>query len=125
MNGNNIIVYVLNGSTWSAIAATKSDTLKVDGDQIEICSQSEQSWRQYMAGRSGWSLSAMFLVTEVADLRKVLSVNTRVKLRIGARTFSSSTGLEGYAIIKSMDIGMTRGGLAQGNIQFLGDGSLT
>ena len=125
MNGNNIIVYILNGSTWTPIAATKSETLKVDGEQIEISSQSEQKWRQYMEGRCGWSLSSGFLVTQVADIRKVLMVNTRVKLRIGARSFSSSSGLEGYAFVKSISMGLTRGNLAQGDIQFLGDGSLT
>ena len=127
MNGNNIIVYQQQGNSWRAIAATKSDTINVDGEQIEIATSTaaEQDWKKYIAGRKSWNLSVKWLVTEVADIRKVLLVNTRIKLRIGARSFSSSTGLEGYAWVKSANVNLTRGNLAEGNFQFLGDGALT
>ena len=127
MNGNNIIVYMQNGSSWTAIAATKTDNIEVDGELIEIASdsQTDQQWKKHTAGRKSWSITVGFLVTAVGDLRKVLTANTRVKLRIGARTFSSSSGLEGYAWVKTVSLSAPRGSLSQGNIKFVGDGALT
>lgn len=125
MNGNNIIIYKQNGQNWAAVGATKSNSLKVDGEDIEISSATDADWKHYIAGRKGWSLTIGFLVTEVADIRKVLTVNTRVKIRIGGRTFAAATGLEGYALIKSCDMSLTRNALAQGSMQLIGDGPLT
>jgi hypothetical protein len=64
-------------------------------------------------------------VTAVADIRKVLTVNTRVKIRIGGRTFSSGSGLEGFALIRTAKVTATRGSLANGSFAFIGDGPLT
>ena len=126
MNGNNIIVYQQTGeNTWTAIGATKTDTLKVDGEDIEISSATDADWKHFIGGRKSWSLNIGFLVTEVADIRKVLAVNTRVKIRIGGRTFAAATGLEGYALIKSCDMSLTRNALSQGSMQLIGDGPLT
>ena len=80
MNGNNIIVYQQNGTSWTAIAATQSDELQVEGETIEISSATDSDWVHRIAGRKNWSLNVNWLVTEVADIRKVLTVNTRVKV---------------------------------------------
>lgn len=124
-NGNNIIVFVQSGNSWVAVAGTKSDELQVDGDQIEIATRNSGQWREFLAGRNTWSLQVGWLVSSVGDIRNVLQVNTRVKLRIGARTWASGTGLEGYAIIKTCKVSMQRGNLANGSFVFLGDGALT
>jgi predicted secreted protein len=125
VNGNNIIVSQYNGSSWVAIAATKSDELTVDGEQIEISDSSDSEWKHFIGGRKSWSLNVGWLVTQVADIRKVLTVNTRVQLRIGARTFASDTGLTGYAIVRTAKVTAQRGGLANGSFAFQGDGPLT
>ena len=126
-NGNNIIVYQYNGSQWVAIAATKSDEIQVDCDTIEIASstQADQQWTRRVAGRKSWSLSVGWLVSAVGDIRKVLTVGSRVQLRIGARTWAAGTGLTGYAIIKTAKVTAQRGALANGSFQFVSDGALT
>ena len=126
-NGNNIIVYTStdNGSHWTAVAGTKSDEIQVDGETIEISSATDAEWKHHIAGRNSWSLQTSWLVTAVADIRKVLTVNTRVKIRIGGRTFSSGSGLEGYALIRTAKVTATRGSLANGSFAFIGDGPLT
>ena len=133
-NGNNIIVYALcdnsgnwntSGSNWVAIAATKSDELMVDSETIEIASATEQDWKRCIAGRKSWNLNVSWLVTAVGDIRKVLEVGTRVKLRIGGRTFAAGSGLTGFAIVKTAKVTMTRGNLSNGSFAFVGDGSLT
>lgn len=126
-NGNNIIVYTStdNGSHWTAVAGTKSDELTVEGETIEISSATDSDWEHRIGGRKSWSLNVGWLVSAVADIRKVLTVGTRVKLRIGGRTYSSSAGVEGYAYITTARVTANRGALAQGSFQFKGDGALT
>jgi predicted secreted protein len=125
LNGNEIIVYVQSGQSWTAVAAAKSDELQGECDLIEKASATQQGWREYVAGRKGWSLNLSWLVVAVVDIKAVLQVGTRVKIRIGGRTFYSSTGLEGYAIVKMCKTNHTRGNLANGTFQFVGDGPLT
>lgn len=125
--GNNIIVYAQNGSNWEPVAATKSDSLQVDGDTIEIAGSDEndQTWKRCIMGRKSWVLNVGWLVTTVADVRKVLTVGTRVKLRIGGRTFASNSGLEGYAWVKTCKVDANYGNLANGSFAFVGDGGLS
>lgn len=126
-NGNNIIVYTStnNGTSWTAMGATKSDKLQVSGETIEISSATDADWQHIISGRKSWNLNVSWLVTQVADVRKVLQVGTRVKVRIGARTYSGSSGVEGFAIITQNELAFTRGSLATGSLQMRGDGPLT
>lgn len=127
MNGKNIIVYQQNGAAeWVPVAATKSDRLQVGVDTIEIASADEQDWTRRIAGRKSWQLTTNWLVTEVADIEKVLTVGSRVRIHIGARGgyTGAAGGLTGYAIVKNCDITMTLGNLAAGGFVFDGDGAL-
>lgn len=127
VNGNNIIVYTSsnNGSSWTAVAAVKSDEIQVDGETIEISSSTDGNWVHRIMGRMSWGLNTSWLVTSVSDIEKVLSVGTRVKVHVGARGYSGgSGGLTGFAFIRSSKVTMTRGALANGSFVFEGDGPL-
>jgi predicted secreted protein len=125
-NGNNIIVYASNdnGTSWTAVAATKSDELQTECELIEKASAAQQAWREYIPGRKSWGLNVAQLVTAVADIRNVLQIGTRVKIRVGGRTYSGSAGVEGFAIVRQCKVSMTRGALANGSFIFQGDGPL-
>lgn len=123
--GNNIIIQVQDGQTWKAIAATKSDRIQVDGELIEINNPDNGQWRKFVMGRNTWMVNVGFIFTQVSDIRKVLLVGTRVKLRIGGTTFSASSGLEGYAWVKTCDCGATINSIATGALVLQGDGALT
>lgn len=127
-NGNDIIVYKMVGQNWTAIAATRSDEVTVDGEVIPIASDNanDQGWTRNIAGRKSWSLNVSWLVTAVSDIEQVLLVGTRIKLHIGARGgySGSSGGLTGFAIVKTAKATMTRGSLANGTFAFVGDGAL-
>lgn len=129
-NGNNIVVYVEGpANTWTAIACTRSDEIQVEGDTIEIASDSatDQEWKRNIMGRKSWSLNVSWLVSEAADIEKVLMVGTRVRLHIGARGgYSGGTGgMTGYAWIRTAKVTNTRGALSNGSFQFIGDGALS
>lgn len=124
-NGNNIIVQVSNGSSWVAVAATKSDELQAEADMIEKASATQQSWKEYIPGRKGWSLNVSWLVSQVSDIQKVLQVGTRVQLRIGSRSNPAWNNVTGYAYVKTCKVTMTRGNIATGSFSFIGDGALS
>lgn len=126
MNGNNIIVYTYSGSVWVAVASTKSDELSAECDLIEKASASQQEYKEYVTGRKGWSLNVNWLVSAVADIRKVLTIGTRVKIHVGSRSgYSASTGVTGFAIIKTCKVNAPNLGLCTGSFVFAGDGPLT
>ena len=118
--GNNIIVF-MNGT---AIAGTKSDEIQVDCETIEIASATDQAWTHYISGRKSWSLTVGFLVLANADIRKVLNNGSNVTLKIMGRGDNNSA-LTGNAIMRTHKMTFTRGNLAQGSIQFIGNGPLT
>lgn len=126
MNGNNILVYQStdSGTTWAAIAGTKSDTIQVGSEMIPISSPDDGQWEHCIAGRKNWSLASGWLVADGVDLRKVLTVGTRVKLKIKGRGDTDGNGLVGFAWIQAAEITATRGNLSQGSFKFKGDGPL-
>lgn len=126
--GNNIIIRKQSGSSWVAIAATKSDEIQVDCDVIEIAGATAQTWKKHIAGRKSWSVNVSWLVSSVGDIRKVLQVGDRVQLRIGNSAYAnggSGTGMTGYAIVKTCKVTMIWGSIANGSFQFVGDGDLS
>jgi predicted secreted protein len=127
--GNNIYIFRENSShNWEIVAATKSDEIQADCDLIEIAGSSDQTWKKHIAGRKSWSVNVSWLVSAVSDIKKVLQVGDRVQLRIGEKTYAqggSGQGLNGYAIVKTCKVTMTRGALANGSFQFVGDGALS
>lgn len=125
INGKSIVFLVQNGQNWEPIAATKSDRIQVNGELIEINDPDSGKWRKYLMGKISWVLQTGWLVTQVADLRKVLKVGTRVKVRIGSSTWSANTGLEGYAWVQACDISAIDKSLTTGAFAFQGDGELT
>jgi len=129
MTGNNIIVFTSsdNGANWTAIAATRSDEIQVDGEMIPIASsaQADKDWQRVICGKKSWTLQTSRLVTALTDIRKVLDVGTRVKIRICGRTYSASSAMEGYAIVKTCKLSAPINNIANGSTVFHGDGALT
>jgi len=126
MNGNDIIVYTYQGSSWIPVASTRSDELQTECEMLKKASESQQEWDEYEAGRKGWSLNTSWLVSAVADIRKVLTIGTKVKIHVGSRNgYSATTGVTGFAFVKTCKVTATRGSLAQGSFSFQGTGPLT
>ena len=126
MNGNDIIISTYQGSSWVAVAAVKSDELQTECEMIPKASADQQSWNEYEPGRKGWTLNTNWLVSAVADIRKVLTIGTKVKIHVGSRSgYSATTGVTGFAWVKTCKVNATRGSIAQGSFVFQGTGPLT
>ena len=122
MNGNNIIIGTMSGTTFTPIAATKSNEMQTDCETIEISSPSVGDWRTYMAGRKSWSVQVSFLVTTASNIRQLLSVGTSYTIVMRDRTNTSS--VTGTAIMTTCKISATRGNLVTGSFVFKGTGAL-
>ena len=126
ITGGNIIIYKWNGSAWEAIAKTRSDELQTQCELLEKASATQQTWKEYEPGRAEWGLNVGWLITQVADINKVLKVRERIKIHVGAAGGYSggAGGVTGFAIIQQCKMSMNQGHLATGSFVAKGDGPL-
>ena len=118
--GNYIIVY-RNGT---AIAGVKSNDIQADCDLIEVASSTSGKWKEYIAGRSDWSVNVSYLLLADSDMLELLNQGTTYTLKIGGRSATNANTLTGQAILKVCKITATNGNLANGSFQFQGSGAL-
>lgn len=129
MNGNAIIITATSGGN-QIIAAAKSGEIQTECGTIEIASsaQSDWEWNNFIKGRKSWSVTVSYLVTNVANIRKMLNVGETYTLSIYQRGMPPSGGnpnLTGSAILTTCKQTYTRGNLIGGTFVFKGTGSLT
>lgn len=117
IHGRNLIVK-WNGT---AIAGARSCELNVQSDKIEVSSPNQGVWRDYIAGRKGWTVTCGQLVTEVEN--NIDMVGERVTLRFGTR--DNNDYVEGEALVESWKATGSIPNLAQGSFSFQGCGPLT
>jgi predicted secreted protein len=121
--GNNIIVTADN----KVICGTKANTIHSDCETIEIASASDSQWQHFIAGRKKWSVSVDFLLVASSSgnmsvsIGNLLSVGSVYTLIIKTR---NGGGVQGSAILKTMDLRGAVGSLATGSWKFEGNGPL-
>lgn len=112
----------------TAIAGSKSCTLTVKGDTIEISGPKQGVWREYISSRKDWEITTNHLVkasaaTETPLKTMVARVGTAYALKVQVRDFADDV-LTGTAICTQCKITATRGNLLQGSFTFDGSGPL-
>ena len=123
VNGNNILIYATyNGST-QAVAATRSLSVQIGAEMIEIASPDSGEWRAYLAGRKNWAINVGWLVSAISDIDKLLLAAQQVTIRIVGR--GQTYGLTGTALVQTARIDSNVGNLANGSFVFQGTGPLT
>lgn len=120
MNGNKIIICILESSTRTPIAATKSNEWSTGADTIEVSSPTQGAWRAYIAGRKEWSVTTSFLVHAVSDIKICLNVGTKYTMCFCENKDGYPVTLQGQAMLQSAKITATRGNVTQGSFQFVG-----
>ena len=123
VNGNNILIYATYGSSVQAVAATRSLSVQVGTEMIEIASPTSGEWREYLAGRKNWAINVGWLVSSFSDIDKVLLAAQTVTIRIVGR--GQTYGLTGTAIVQTARVDSNVGTLANGSFAFQGSGPLT
>lgn len=122
LKGNDLIVQV----DGVAIASAKSCDIDTSCDVIEVSSPTSGTAREFIPGRSEWSVSCSFLLT---GFKARLKAGTVVTLTIGSVTSGtrtlSSDKVSGSAIVRQAKVNGTRGKLCQGSWVFQGSGALS
>ena len=119
--GNNILIF----RDGTAIAGTISNEIQSESDLIEKSSPTSGQWKENVTGRKGWSINVSHLVLAYDGVRELLNVGSTYTLKFRGRNSADNTGVTGNAILKVCKITATKGNIAQGSFQFVGDGALT
>lgn len=121
--GNNLVVTWNDGGNQSVIAGTRTNELQCDGEQLEVCSATDEQWKHFLAGRKTWSVNVSFLLlADGIDIKAALKVNNIYTLYFRKR---SGGGVYGNAILKSFKASAPINGLANGSFVFQGTGALS
>ena len=121
IKGREVYIYSGTSGTTPIIAGAKSCTVSRKCDIMEKASASNQTSKEFLAGREEWEVSLNHLVTSGAPFEGLLKVGQTYTLRI----VIGSTAKTGTAICTQADIGGTVGNLATGSIRFKGTGHLS
>lgn len=126
MNGNNVYISIGEGTSSTIIAGTKVNEIQTECETIEISGPNIAEWRQHIVKRKEWSMSANYLITNLAQIQGILQSGTEVGIIVvGREGTSASILLQGRAIVKQGKQSFPRGKLAQGSWKFIGNGPLT
>ena len=125
MNGNDIIIGTVSGTTFTALAAVKGHEIESGASTVEKASETQQDWVERIAGRKEWGINVSYLVLEDANtnVRDVLKVGTTYSLRVKDRNGSYS--VSGSAICTQCKQSYRRGSLCVGSFVFKGTGALS
>lgn len=123
MNGKDIIIILSQNGTALAGTAVKSHDITTDADTIEKASSTQQTWREYVTGRKGWSINMSYIVTAGAKIVWELKVGETFDVTISDS--NSNYRLTGSAILETAKQTYTVGNLANGSFILKGTGPLT
>lgn len=116
MNGKNIVI------SWEGKSvSTKSDTIQIGAETVEISSVTSATFEAIRAGQKEWGMQTDFLIGYIEDIGTALLVGTAVNITV----YNGTTPIfKGEASVTRCTIELQRGALARGDIAFLGNGPL-
>ena len=124
INGNQIILRKYVDGEWTPIGWIRSQEPETSADMNEKSSPDQGQWRQFLAGRKEWKMTANWIVGVTSQIYWLLEVGELYQMRCVDRD-NSNVYVEGYAYVEQCKITMTRGNIVQGSFVFRGTGALT
>lgn len=127
ITGKNILIYAGSSGTSPIIAAAKSCTISSNCDLIEKASSTQNTSKEYVAGRDEWDVSLDHLVTTGTTQNPIDPFEGLLKVR-GTYTLSIVIGgvrKIGTAICQHADIRGEAGSLGKGSVKLKGSGPLS
>lgn len=112
----------IKDASGAVIAASKSCDIEYSCETIETASISSGKARNFIAGRTSWSISLSWLVMNVSS--SMLKVGQTIQIQI-ANAQDDTDYLIGTAICTKCKITANVGALAQGSFVFQGTGDLS
>jgi predicted secreted protein len=124
-NGNSIIIGKMVNGEFEAFAAVKSHDIQNQCDLIEKASASQQTYKEYVAGRAEWSVNVSYLVLQDANSNIEDLMKARQTYRICIKGRTGTYALYGDAICTMCKQSYQQGNLSVGSFALKGTGALT
>lgn len=115
------LIIKLNGV---AIAGAKSCEIDIQCDSLEVASDSQQEWREFIKGRKEWSVSCGHLIPATGTPMKSDADMVGTTVTVTMQTGLSGDTLTGQAIVRQWRATAAEGALANGSFAFRGSGPL-
>lgn len=124
MTGKDIIL-LLTDSSQQVVASTaiKSQDIKTHCDALEKASSTQQTWREFAAGRKDWSLTVTYLVLTSAKIKDLLMVGQTFGITV-QQLNDNTNKVTGTALLTDVQQTSTVGNIATGSFTFQGSGPL-
>ena len=119
--GKDIRIYAGTSGTTPIIAGARSCTISSKTDLIEKASASNQTSKEFIAGRTEWEIAISHLVMAGSEFEGMLKNGTTVSISVVINNVRKT----GTAICYSDDIGGAVGNIATGSVKLKGTGPLT
>ena len=119
--GRNIYIYAGTSGTTPIIAGARSCTISSKTDLIEKASVTNQTSKEFIAGRTEWEIAISHLVMAGSEFEGMLKNGTTVSISVVINNVRKT----GTAICYSDDIGGAVGNIGTGSIRLKGTGPLT
>ena len=119
MNGNKIML--MKGGV--AVAAVVTHDIEAETDRLEVAGSGQGQWREYVAGRKRWEVTANYLVVSSDMILGLLQNGQTFAMKSYDRD-NELNNLHGQATLKQCRITATRGKLVTGFFRFIGDQDL-
>lgn len=114
MNGNNIIL-LKNGV---AVGAVVSNDVQTDGEHIEVASNTDGGWREFLPSRKSWVMTATCLVLSSTIFANMIQAGQTFTMK--TRDRQDRNNVHGLAKLEECRITATRGQIVQGYFKFKG-----
>lgn len=124
-NGNSIIIGTMSGSTFTPFAAVRSHDVQNQCDVIEKASATQQTFKEFIAGREEWTINVSYLVLQDANsnIEDLLKVRQTYRICIKGRT--GTYNLFGDVICTQCKQSYQQGNLSVGTFALKGTGALS
>ena len=119
--GKDIHIYAGTTGTSPLIAGSRSCTISSKCDLMETASATNQTSKEFIAGRTEWDVAISHLVMAGSEFEGMLKNGTTVSISVVINNVRKT----GTAIVNSDDIGGAVGNIATGSIHLKGSGPLT
>lgn len=122
MTGRDLIVVLSQNNVALASTAIRSHDIQTKADVIEKSSATQQTWKEYLAGRNEWSLTVNYLVLAATKITNLLYIGQSFDVTIRDKT--NTVSISGKAIMTASKQVATINSLVTGSFSFKGTGPL-
>lgn len=119
MNGNKIML--MKGGV--AVAAVVTHDVQTEADRLEVAGTQQGQWREYVAGRKRWEISANYLVVSSGMILTMIHTGQTFAVKSYDR-YNELNNVHGQATLQQCRITATRGKLVTGFFRFIGSEDL-